>query len=196
MVHGLGPGCARGLVETRCEEFHRSGLIQLAKGEAVRSRVGEEGLEASTRITELACNRATDDQRIVTTWIRAPMARQNVQTQSQKYLSTISHQQPQQPMDISAVMTGSMLQSCGSQTRQRHDCWYKDETCKIRGKRGQEVHKRREGEAPREKRTLETCMCCGKEGHKKADYKFKSATLFHLQQSWSLESGVSEHEHT
>ena len=31
----------------------------------------------------------------------------------------------------------------------------------------EEVHKRREAEAPREKRTPETCMCCGKEGHKK-----------------------------
>ena len=43
-------------------------------------------------------------------------------------------------------------------------------------KRGQEVHKRREAEAPREKRPPETCMCCEKEGHKKADCKFKSAT--------------------
>ena len=96
--------------------------------------MGEEGFEASTRVTVLACNRATDDQRIVTTRIRAPMTRQDVQTQAQKYLSTISHQQSPQPVDISAVMTGSKCQSCGSQTRRRHDCWYKDETCKIRGK--------------------------------------------------------------
>ena len=31
----------------------------------------------------------------------------------------------------------------------------------------EEVHKRREAEAPREKRKPETCMCGGKEGHTK-----------------------------
>ena len=130
---GLGQAAREVWSRLGCGEFHRCGLIQLAKGEAVRSRVarvGEEGLEASTRVTVLACNRATDDQRM------APMARQDVQTQAQTYLSTISHPQSPQPMDISAVMTGAKSQSCGSQTRQRHDCWYKDETCKIRGKRG------------------------------------------------------------
>ena len=131
----MGLGQAAGEVWSRlgCDEFHRCGFFQLAKGEAVRgrvARVGEEGLEVSTRVIVLACNRATGDQRM------APMARQDVQTQVQKYLSTISRQQSPQPMDISAVLTGSKCQSCGSQTRQRHDCWYKDETCKIRGKRG------------------------------------------------------------
>ena len=90
---GLGQAAREVRSRLGCDEFHRSGLIQLAMGEAVRSRVarvGEEGLEASTRATVLAWNRATDDQRIVTTRIRAPMARHNVQTQAPKYLSTIS----------------------------------------------------------------------------------------------------------
>ena len=66
---GLGQVAREVWSRLGCDEFHRSGLIQLAKEEAVRSRVarvGEEGLEAATRVIELACNRATDDQRIVT----------------------------------------------------------------------------------------------------------------------------------
>ena len=58
------------------------------------------------------------------------------QTQVEKYLSTIYTQQSPQPMDISPVLTSSKCQSCGSQTPQRNDCWYKDETCKSCGKRG------------------------------------------------------------
>ena len=38
-------------------------------------------------------------------------------------------------MDICAVLTGARCQPCGSQTHQRNDCWYKDETCKTCGKR-------------------------------------------------------------
>ena len=56
-AHGLAPGCATGLVETRRrrDEFHRRISIQLAEREAIRrrvARVGQEGLEASTRVTE------------------------------------------------------------------------------------------------------------------------------------------------
>ena len=38
-------------------------------------------------------------------------------------------------MDICAVLTGARCQSCGSQTHQKNDCWYKDETCKTGGNR-------------------------------------------------------------
>ena len=44
------------LVETRCDQFHRSVSIQLAEREAVRrrvARVGQEGLEAPTMVNEL-----------------------------------------------------------------------------------------------------------------------------------------------
>ena len=53
------------------DEFHRGVSIQLAERKAVRRRVarlGQESLEASTRVTELTSDRATDDQRVVTTW--------------------------------------------------------------------------------------------------------------------------------
>ena len=46
------------------------------------------------------------------------------------------------------------------------------------------------------KRTLESCLCCRKEGHKKADCKHKSATCSKLRQILSLESGVSKHTNT
>ena len=42
-----------------CVVFHRSVSIQLAEREAVRrrvARVGQGGLEASTRVTELTCD--------------------------------------------------------------------------------------------------------------------------------------------
>ena len=125
------------------------------------------------------------------------MAWQDIQTHVEKALTTIYHQQSPQPMDISAVLTGAKYQ-CGSQTNQRNYCWYKDETCKTRGKRGHVAKVCRSGNAqtPRhgsskgtgkgsgkgsgksksKKRTHETCLCCGKEGHKKADCKFESAT--------------------
>ena len=68
--------------------------------------------------------------------LRAPMAWQDVQTQVENYLSTIYHQQSPQPVDISAVLTGSKCQRCRSKTHQWDDCWYKDDTCKTCGKRG------------------------------------------------------------
>ena len=91
-------------------------------------------------------------------------------------------------------------QSCGSQTHQRKDCWYKDATCKTRGKQGHlaKVCKSGNTQTPRQrsskgtgrgsekgsgkgkdkakKRTPETCLCCGNERHKKSDSKFKTAT--------------------
>ena len=63
--------------------------------------------------------------------LRAPMAWQYIQSQVEKYLSTIYHQQSPQPMYISAVLTGAKCQSCGSQTHQKIVCWCKDETCKT-----------------------------------------------------------------
>ena len=132
--------------------------------------------------------------------LRAPMAWQDIQSQVEKCLSPIYHQRSSQPMDISAVLTVGKCLSCGSQTHQRKDCWHKDATCKTCGKRGLLAKVCRSGNAqtPRhgspkgtgkgsekgsgqgkgkgKKRTPETCLCCGKEGHKKADCKFKTAT--------------------
>ena len=68
--------------------------------------------------------------------LRAPMAWQDIQSQVEKYLSTVHHQQSPQTKNISAVLTSAKCQSCGSQTHQRNDCWYKDETCKTCGRRG------------------------------------------------------------
>ena len=68
--------------------------------------------------------------------LRAPMAWQDIQTQVEKYLSTIYHQQSPQPMDIGTATTNQKCHSCGSQTHKRSECWYKDETWKTFGKRG------------------------------------------------------------
>ena len=68
--------------------------------------------------------------------LRASVAWQDILTRVETYLSTIYCQQSPRPMDISAVLTGSKCQSCGSQAHQRNDYWYKDETCKTCGKRG------------------------------------------------------------
>ena len=93
-----------------------------------------------------------------------------------------------------AVLTGSKCQSCGSQTHQRNDCWYKDETCKTCGKRRHlaKVCRRGNAQTPRNGspkgtgkgsgmclergRTQEsrskfrtaTCSNCGKVGHLRA----------------------------
>ena len=68
--------------------------------------------------------------------LSAPMAWQDVQTQVEKYLSTMCHDQSPQPIDIGATTTSQKCQSCGSQTHKRSECWYRDETCKTCGKRG------------------------------------------------------------
>ena len=63
---GLGQAVREVGSRLGCDEFHRSVSTQLAERGAVRrcvARVGQEGLEASTRVTELTSNRATDDQR-------------------------------------------------------------------------------------------------------------------------------------
>ena len=131
--------------------------------------------------------------------LRAPMAWQDIQTQVERYLSTTYHHQSPQPIDISAVLTSAECQSCGSQTHQRNDCWYKEKPCRTCGKRRYLTKVCRSGNAqtPRhqspkgtckgsgkgsgksegrgKKRTPEKCMCCGKEGHKTADCKSKTA---------------------
>ena len=68
--------------------------------------------------------------------LRAPIARQDIQTQVGKYLSTIYQQPSPQPMDIGTATTNQKCQSCESQTHKRSECWYKDETCNTCGKRG------------------------------------------------------------
>ena len=57
--------------DSQAMSCHRSVPTQLAEREAVRrrvARVGQEGLEATTRVTELTSDCEIDDQRIVTTW--------------------------------------------------------------------------------------------------------------------------------
>ena len=68
--------------------------------------------------------------------LRAPMAWQDVQTQVEKDLSTIYHEQSPQPTDIGAAMTSPKCQSCGGPTPKGSGCWYRDESCKTRCKRG------------------------------------------------------------
>ena len=60
--------------------------------------------------------------------LRAPMAWQDIQTQVEKYLSTIYNQQSPQPMDIGTATTNPKCKICGSQTHKRSECWYKNET--------------------------------------------------------------------
>ena len=66
---GLGQAAREVWSRLWCDELHRSVSILLAEREAVRRRVARvvQGLEASTGVTELISDRATDDQRIVTT---------------------------------------------------------------------------------------------------------------------------------
>ena len=53
------------------------------------------------------------------------------------------------------------------------------------------------GKGKGKRRASETCMCCGKEGHKNADSKFRTAACSNFGKiDWSLESGVSKHQHT
>ena len=149
--------------------------------------------------------------------LRVPMAWQDIQFQVEKCLSTIYHQQSPQPMDISAVLTGAKCRRCGSQTHQRKDCWCKDATCKTCGKQGHvevETHKHRDKGAPRgtgkgsvegsgkgdaKNRTPETCLCCGKEGHKRSDCKFKTATCSNCKKVGHLRvvcRNTNTHTHT
>ena len=82
--------------------------------------------------------------------LRAPMAWQDIQTQVEKYLSTIYHQQSPQPMDIGTATTNPKCQNCGSQTHKRSECWYKDETRKTCGKRGHFAKVCRNGNAQKQ----------------------------------------------
>ena len=59
------------------------------------------------------------------------MAWQDIQTQVEKYLSTIYHQQSPQPMDIGTATTNPKCKICGSQTHKKSECCYKNETCKT-----------------------------------------------------------------
>ena len=68
-VHGGQPTVI--LREFQRGEKDRSVQVQLAVRETVRRRVarlGQEGVEASTRVAELRSDRATDGQQIGTTW--------------------------------------------------------------------------------------------------------------------------------
>ena len=133
--------------------------------------------------------------------LRAPMAWQDVQTQVEKYLSTIDHDQSPQPVDIGAATTSQKCQSCGRQTHKRSECWDRDETCKTCRRRGHLAKVCRSGHAQQsrtnspdnvrkgtgrgftgkvkgkgKKHPPEKCLCCGEEGHRKADCKFKNTS--------------------
>ena len=121
------------------------------------------------------------------------MAWQDVQTQVEKDLSTIYHEQSPQPADIAASTTSQKCQSCGGPTPKGSGCWYRHESCKTRCKRGHLAKVCRSGNAQQsrtngpnivrkgagegftgkgkgkgKRRPPETCFCCGKEGHRKA----------------------------
>ena len=52
------------------------------------------------------------------------------------------------------------------------------------------------GKGKDKKRPPETCLCCGKEGHRKADCKFTKHVMRNLWRGRSLGSNVSKYEHT
>ena len=157
------------------DEFHRSVPVHLAEREAVQrrmARAGQKGLETFTRFTELAGNRAADDQLIEKHLrLRAPMA-------WQEYLSTINHQQSPQPMDISAVMTSAQCQCCGSQIHQNETVGTK--TKRVRNVENVdnwqryaevETHNRKEAATKvrgRSTHRKHTCSNCGHVGHSRA----------------------------
>ena len=120
------------------------------------------------------------------------MAWQDIWTQIEKYLSTIDHHQPSpQQIDIGAATTSQKCQSCGNQTHKRserarlvanEDTWQR--CAEV------ETHRHKETAVPRAlEKALEKVQAkakakaraehlkhvCGKEGHKKADCKFKTA---------------------
>ena len=138
--------------------------------------------------------------------LRAPMAWQDVQTQVEKDLSTIYHEQSPQPTDIGAAMTSPKCQSCGGPTPKGSGCWYRDESCKTCGKRGHLAKVCRSGNAQQsrtngpnivrkgagegftgkgkgkgKRRPPETCLCCGKEGHRKGTGRHRKAQEGRLQ---------------
>ena len=131
--------------------------------------------------------------------VRAPLAWQDSQTQVEKYLSTIYHQQSPQPMDIIASLTGTEARvaeakhirerTVGTKMRlarlvANKDTWQR--FCKSGNTqtprhgsskgtgRGSEKGSGN-GKDKAKKRTPETCLCCANEGHKKSDCKFKNA---------------------
>ena len=134
---GLGQAAREVWSRLGGDEFHRSVSIQLAEREAVRRRVARVGQEISLssqaigQLTISGLSRHGQPELGNHLSLRAPMAWQDIQSQVEKYLSTIYHQQSPQPMYFSAVLTGAKCQSCGSQTHQKIVCWCKDETCKT-----------------------------------------------------------------
>ena len=167
----------------RCDKFHRSVPVQLAVRKTVRRRVARLARHGQQELENHLS-------------LRAPMARQDMQTQVEKYLSTVYHQQSPQLVDIGTAETKQKCQSCGSLTHKRSECWYRDETCTNCGKQGHMAKVCRsekpqkqnsnsskgtgkgngkdsgKGKGRNRSRTRSTCMCCGKKGHMKADCKF------------------------
>ena len=150
---GLGPGCATSSTEVFQDSWSREKPLEDVWREWVKnvSKLPQGSLD-SQAIEQLTISGLSHGQRELEKHLRlrAPLAWQDVQTQVEKYLSTVYHQQSPEPMDVSAVMTGSKCQSCGSQTHQRNDCWYKDGTSKICEKRGHLAKVCRSGRAQRQ----------------------------------------------
>ena len=130
----LGPGCATSFTEVFQDSWSRETPLEDVWREWVKNvsklPQGSLGSQANELLT---ISGLSHGQRELENHLRlrAPLAWQDVQTQVEKYLSTVYHQQSPEPTHISAVMTGSKCQSCGSQTHQRNDCWYNDGTSTI-----------------------------------------------------------------
>ena len=72
--------------------------------------------------------------------LTALMACQGVQTQVEKYLATMYHQQSPHPMDIGTAMEKSRMQVLLKPGPQQ-ECWYRVDTWKTCGKRGTVTNK-------------------------------------------------------
>ena len=117
-------------------------------------------------------------------------------------------------MDISPVLTGSKCQSCGGQTPQRNDCWYKDETFKSCGKRGHLAKVCRSGNAQapmngsprctgkgsgkgsskgkRQGKDTWTMHVLWKRRTQESRLQIQDCNMFKPRKVWSLESGCVE----
>ena len=131
--------------------------------------------------------------------LRAPMAWQDIQTQVEKYLSTIYHQQSrhhnrrtlamQRQIRSARVAEARLINevSVGTETRHAKTCCKQGHLTKM-CRRGN-THKQSsisskgtgkgtgkdsgKGKGRNKSRTRDTCVCCGKRRHMTSDCKFK-----------------------